>query len=81
MIPVTPIIIIVVDIHTTNNCHHVDFIIPSEVISPTPAGIKKKAKCSNKKFVTVEILSILTILVHNKINSITMPKILPGTGK
>ena len=70
IIPVTPIIIVVVNIQTINNCHQVDFIIPSEAISPTPAGIKKNAKWSNKKFVTLDMLSTLTILVHNKINLI-----------
>ena len=80
IMPVTPIIITVVNIHTTNNCHHVDFIIPIDAIRPTPAGMKKKAKWSNKKFVTLEMLSTLTVLVHNKINNITIPKILPGIG-
>jgi len=44
MVPVEIITIIVVKTHTTRSLYHESLITATEVINPTPAGIKKKLK-------------------------------------
>ena len=45
------------------------------------AGIKKKAKCDNRKSVIVCIILILIIPKHNSTNNINIPHKEPGNGK
>ena len=55
-------------------------IISKEVISPTPAGIKKNARWSRKNEDIVSIFSTLITLVQRSRSRIIIPIILPGTG-
>ena len=73
--------IIVVNIHNITIFNILPFKAPNEVINPTEAGMKKKAKWSKKKLESVSIFSTFNILEFSNKNNNIIPIIFPGTGR
>jgi len=66
--------------HTNNILWKLSLSKLIEVIRPTPAGIKKKAKLSKKNLLTLFICSNFIILNIKESNNIIIAIIFPGTG-